>query len=104
VPFRRFAHTSIEEQGINILYLALGMLNWYESESSEDCRIAPLILIPAALSRSDARARFALALADDDIADNVRLQASGQGNPDQISSAPAPRVLTAAHGRPSTER
>lgn len=28
------ARTYIEEQGVNILYLALGMLNWYESDNS----------------------------------------------------------------------
>ena len=28
------ARTYIEEQGVNTLYLALGMLQWYESESS----------------------------------------------------------------------
>ncbi len=30
----RQARLSIEEQGVNILYLALGMLRWYESETS----------------------------------------------------------------------
>ena len=30
----RQARLSLEEQGVNILYLALGMLRWYESESS----------------------------------------------------------------------
>ena len=69
----RFAHTSIEEQGVNILYLALGMLRWYESESSEEPRIAPLVLVPAALSRSDARARFSLTPTDEDIAANLSL-------------------------------
>ena len=42
----RQARLSIEEQGVNILYLALGMLRWYESESSGTERRAPLILIP----------------------------------------------------------
>ncbi len=30
----RHARLSIEEQGVNILYLALGALNWYESDST----------------------------------------------------------------------
>lgn len=37
------AHTSIEEQGVNTLYLALGMLCWFESESSQTPRKAPLL-------------------------------------------------------------
>ena len=39
----RHAASSIEEQGVNILYLALGMLEWYESDSSEIARTAPLV-------------------------------------------------------------
>ena len=69
----RFAHTSLEEQGVNILYLALGMLHWYESDSSQDLRRAPLILVPAALSRSDARTRFKIAFADEEIDANLSL-------------------------------
>ena len=70
----RFAHTSLEEQGVNILYLALGMLHWYESDSSQDPRWAPLILVPAALSRTDARTRFRIAFADEEIDANLSLE------------------------------
>ena len=70
----RFAHTSLEEQGVNILYLALGMLHWYESDSSQDPRWAPLILVPAALSRTDARTRFKIVFADEEIDANLSLE------------------------------
>ena len=53
----RQARLSIEEQGVNILYLALGMLRWYESDSSTTERRAPLILIPVQLARSSVRER-----------------------------------------------
>ena len=46
------ARTAIEEQGVNTLYLVLGMLQWYESESSNILRRAPLILIPVEISRT----------------------------------------------------
>ena len=46
------ARSSIEEQGVNTLYLALGMLQWYEDESSDTERRAPLILIPTSLYRT----------------------------------------------------
>lgn len=52
-----FAKTSIEEQGVNILYLALGMLNWYEKGNTEELRLAPLILVPVVLERSSATER-----------------------------------------------
>ncbi|PZO97320.1 MAG: hypothetical protein DI615_05505, partial [Gardnerella vaginalis] len=32
------ARTIIEEQGVNTLFLAVGMLQWYESESSAELR------------------------------------------------------------------
>ena len=37
---------------MNILYLALGMLRWYESDTSTNERRAPLVLIPVRLVRS----------------------------------------------------
>ena len=52
------ARTAIEEQGVTTLYLALGMLQWYESESSDMLRRAPLILIPVEISRTSVRASF----------------------------------------------
>lgn len=70
-----FARTSIEEQGVNILYLALGMLNWYESDSAQEPRQAPLILIPVMLDRSSALERFQLKYTGDDIGDNLSLAA-----------------------------
>jgi len=35
------ARTYIEEQGVNVLFLALGMLAWYEDEQSKVPRRAP---------------------------------------------------------------
>jgi hypothetical protein len=45
------ATTYLEEQGVNILFLALGFLHWFESDSSEELRRAPLFLAPARLVR-----------------------------------------------------
>lgn len=70
-----FAKTSIEEQGVNMLYLALGMLNWYEKGNTEEPRKAPLILIPVALERSSASERFRLRYTGAEIGANLSLQA-----------------------------
>ncbi|QNK60986.1 DUF3320 domain-containing protein [Pedobacter sp. PAMC26386] len=70
-----FAKSSIEEQGVNILYLALGMLNWYEKGNTEDSRIAPLLLIPVTLERSSANERFRIRFTGGDIGANISLQA-----------------------------
>ena len=71
----RQARLSIEEQGVNILYLALGMLRWYESESSSTERRAPLILIPVQLQRSGVRENFKLKWTGDEIEANLSLEA-----------------------------
>jgi very-short-patch-repair endonuclease len=67
------ARTSMEEQGVNTLYLALGMLSWSEEENSEQFCRAPLILIPVELERSDARDRFHLKYTGEELGDNVSL-------------------------------
>ena len=62
-----------EEQGINVLYLALGFLRYFESEKSERSLFGPLILIPVDLERSSARSQFSLVSRDDDIEPNQSL-------------------------------
>jgi hypothetical protein len=61
------ARTTIEEQGINTLYLALGMLRWYEAEESEKERAAPLVLVPVEISRTSVRTRFHIRWTGEDI-------------------------------------
>ena len=68
------ARTAIEEQGVTTLYLALGMLEWYESESSEESRRAPLILVPVEISRTSVRASFRVQYTEEEIGTNLSLQ------------------------------
>lgn len=65
---------SVEEQGINVLYLALGFLKWFEEPRSEVERFAPLLLIPVELDRKGARDRFHLKARDEDLYTNVSLK------------------------------
>ena len=64
-----------EEQGVSVLFLALGFLSWYESESSEIERFAPLVLLPVDLERDSARGRFRLTYRDQDLEPNRSLGA-----------------------------
>ncbi len=48
---RRQAKVSLEENGANTIYLALGFLEWYETDRSEKARYAPLVLIPVNITR-----------------------------------------------------
>ena len=64
-----------EEQGVNVLFLALGFLEWREDKNSEIERFAPLILLPVDLKRDGARDSFKLTVRDEDLITNVSLQA-----------------------------
>ncbi len=68
------ARTAEEEQGVNILYLALGFLTWFEDDPSTVPRQAPLILVPADLVRNDRSSTYDLRARDDDITTNLPLQ------------------------------
>ena len=71
----RQARSSIEEQGVNTLYLALGLLRWFESDKSDLERVAPLILIPVRLDRTDVSHSFRLKWTEDEIEGNLSLEA-----------------------------
>jgi very-short-patch-repair endonuclease len=60
------ARLTIEEQGVNTLFLALGMLYYKESPDSDEIFRAPLVLIPVALARKSARSGYTVRAADED--------------------------------------
>ncbi|MCK4620075.1 MAG: DUF4011 domain-containing protein, partial [Desulfobacterales bacterium] len=43
---------SIEESGINIFFLAIGFLEWYEDDNSDVKNKAPLILVPISIEKT----------------------------------------------------
>lgn len=68
------ARTAEEEQGLNILYLALGFLKWRESSNSEIWREAPLVLLPIELVRNERTSTYDIRAREDDITTNLPLQ------------------------------
>jgi hypothetical protein len=68
------ARTAEEEQGLNILYLAIGFLRWRESPSSEVVRESPLVLLPVQLVRNERTSTFDIVAREDDISTNLPLQ------------------------------
>lgn len=64
----------IQEQGVNVLYLALGMLHWRDRDTPDAIRRAPLLLIPVALERLNVASRFTLRCTGADIGDNLPLR------------------------------
>ncbi len=69
------ARTFIEEQGVNILYLVLGQLRWFDRNQPDKERFAPLILVPVTLTRKSAADRFHLSWLQEDAAENLSLAA-----------------------------
>ena len=67
----RLANSAIEETGVNTLFLALGMLRWYESDSSQEERWAPLLLVPVKLERTGVRESFNVRYTGDDLGVNL---------------------------------
>ncbi len=78
---RRLFHISqqsrmvLEEQGYTILFLAIGYLEWFESQAAQHSRRAPLILVPVELERTRVRTAFKLRWTGEDVQSNISLQA-----------------------------
>lgn len=72
----REAKLSIEENGANTLYLALGFLAWYETPTAPQRRLAPIILIPLEIERRSLQEGFSIRQGDDEPMVNVTLLAN----------------------------
>ncbi|MBQ9165526.1 MAG: DUF4011 domain-containing protein [Oscillospiraceae bacterium] len=68
----RAAKASLEENGANTLYLAMGLLRWYEERSSQP-RYAPLVLVPVEIVRQSANMGYLLRLRDDEPQMNITM-------------------------------
>lgn len=72
VEIFRAARLALEETGTNTLFLALGSLHWYETPTSQDRRVSPLVLVPVKLERSSP-GQFRIVATDEDTKVNVTL-------------------------------
>jgi hypothetical protein len=68
----RTSRIAIEENGANSLFLALGILKWYETDRSIKPRYAPILMIPVDLIRHGAN-RYVIRSRDEDTIINVTL-------------------------------
>ena len=68
----RTARTSLEENGANSLFLALGMLRWFETSKSEQPRYAPILLLPVDIIRRSGN-KYVIRKRDEDIILNITL-------------------------------
>jgi len=75
----RKARTAIEETGVNILYLCLGMLEWSPADHSEEKYKAPLLLIPVRLealpaTHNSKKKNYCIIYTGEEIVENICLQ------------------------------
>ena len=67
------ARTALNEQGVNILFVALGFLEWFAPDAPEQIWRSPLLLLPVELQRAPLGAEYSLRPLDDEIALNPTL-------------------------------
>lgn len=68
---RRSIKTENDEKGLNIGYIAVGFLQWYEREDASDVISSPLVMVPVAVEQESRKTPFKIRLnADEDIAIN----------------------------------
>ena len=72
IQFR--ANQLMEEQGFNILYLTLGMLEWYDVEHSDIKNRSPIIMLPVELKKRSIKSKYKLYPTDDEVFINPALQ------------------------------
>lgn len=70
---QRQAKLSIEENGSNTLYLALGFLKWYETEVSQKPRYAPLVLVPVDVTKKLQDKSYHIRIRDEEPQINITL-------------------------------
>jgi very-short-patch-repair endonuclease len=69
----RSSKLSMEENGANTLYIALGLLKWFEAPASERPRYAPLLLLPVEIIRKSAAQGYIIRSRDEDTMMNITL-------------------------------
>ncbi|MCH5716808.1 DUF4011 domain-containing protein [Niabella hibiscisoli] len=67
------AKQAVEENGSSTLFLAVGLLKWYDIKTPEQPRFAPILLLPVELSRRSVNSRFNLKSREEDTMINITL-------------------------------
>lgn len=73
VYIHKNAKQAIEENGSSTLYLAVGLLKWFDRKTPEQPRYAPILLIPVELSRRSVNSKFSLKSREEEPMINITL-------------------------------
>ena len=74
------AKTMLQEKGYNILYLAVGFLEWNDNTKPKQKNLAPLVLIPVVMERKKVGKSFELSWTGEDLQTNISLKAKLREN------------------------
>lgn len=66
----REAASALQEQGYNVLYLTLGVVEWREVGAEAVTSRAPLVFVPVELKRKTVNTRYSVQLFEDDVLTN----------------------------------
>ena len=71
------AQQSLNEKGVNTLYVAFGFLEWFESDDSDKSLFAPLVLVPAEMKKRVEKGSISYSIhaLDEEPQDNITLAA-----------------------------
>jgi very-short-patch-repair endonuclease len=69
---RARARTAAEEQGVNVLFVAFGLLHWIDPETKEEAQ-SPVVLVPVKLEKERGRDAYSIELIEDDLLLNPTL-------------------------------
>lgn len=67
------AKQAIEENGASTLYLAVGLLKWFDRRTPEQARYAPILLLPVEINRRSVNSKFTLKSREEETMINITL-------------------------------
>ncbi len=70
---RSEARLSLEERGVNSLFLAFGTLTWYDKDKPDEALLSPLILVPVELIKEPRRDVYKISILEEDFVLNPTL-------------------------------
>jgi very-short-patch-repair endonuclease len=70
---RSEARKSLEEIGVNSLFLVFGTLTWFDKDNSDEPLLSPLILVPVEITKRPKQEIYEIAIRDEDIVLNSAL-------------------------------
>ncbi len=73
VYIHKNAKQAIEENGSSTLYLAVGLLKWFDRKTPEQPRYAPILLVPVEINRRSVNSKFTLKSREEETMINITL-------------------------------